>query len=190
MLLIYLSMLEDQDDAERFERIYDKYRSSMSKIAFAILRDEELAFNAVSSSFVSIAKNMKSLPTEDDEDYERSYIHKIVKHAAIDEARKKKQTTYSLNLDIYHSQLSDSSPEDKVIQDERLQALLNVIKSMPDSNRDVLIMRYVNEFTATEIAKILNMPLNTVKSKIQRGTITLRKAISEIYKSDEVREHV
>ena len=56
-MLIYLSMIESQDDGHRFERIYERYRNLMYHVAYRILRNPQDAEDAVHQAFVSIIQN-------------------------------------------------------------------------------------------------------------------------------------
>ncbi len=47
--------------------------------------------------------------------------------------------------------------------------VIEIINTLPDSMRDVMILRYLQEYTYKEISETLNIPLNTVKSHLFRG---------------------
>ena len=83
MLSLYLAMIDIKDEKTRFERIYNKYRDSLIRYAITILDNEDVAIDAVHAALVSIAKNIKSLPDETDEDGEKSYIYIAVKELLI-----------------------------------------------------------------------------------------------------------
>lgn len=59
MLSFYLSMLEADEDKNKFEELYMKYRDDMYNIAFSILHNCEDAEDAVHDTFVSIANNFE-----------------------------------------------------------------------------------------------------------------------------------
>jgi len=61
MLVIYLSMLNGQEDKNKFELLYEKYRKLMFYIANNILNDEYLAEDAVHQTFIEILKNLDKI---------------------------------------------------------------------------------------------------------------------------------
>ncbi len=61
MLSLYLSMLEADEDKNKFEELYMKYRNDMYNIAFSILHNCEDAEDAVHDAFVSIANNFEKI---------------------------------------------------------------------------------------------------------------------------------
>ena len=61
MLSFYLSMLEADEDKNKFEELYRKHRNDMYNIAFSILHNCEDAEDAVHDAFVSIANNFEKI---------------------------------------------------------------------------------------------------------------------------------
>ena len=60
-MMIYLQMIETQEDRSVFERVYHRYRNMMYTVAYDILHNESDAEDAVHAAFVSIAEK-KSKP--------------------------------------------------------------------------------------------------------------------------------
>ena len=61
LLSIYLSLIDDDDDKDRFEELYKKYRIGMYKIAFSILHNNEDAEDAVHEAFLCIANKFQKI---------------------------------------------------------------------------------------------------------------------------------
>jgi len=61
-----------------------------------------------------------------------------------------------------------------LLLNERLRAL---VATLPDKPRMVMVMRYQEELMPEEIARILDMPVRTVKSHLQRSLAMLRQKI-------------
>ena len=66
MLAVYLSMIDDQDDKDKFEEIYNKFNKYMLHEANKLLNNPYDAEDVVHDTFVDIAKNIKLLRTESD----------------------------------------------------------------------------------------------------------------------------
>jgi len=59
--MIYLQMIESEDDKVKFEEIYRKYKSLMFYAANKILHNEQDAEDAVHMAFIKIAENIKKM---------------------------------------------------------------------------------------------------------------------------------
>ncbi|MEW6249269.1 MAG: sigma-70 family RNA polymerase sigma factor, partial [Planctomycetota bacterium] len=55
-----------------------------------------------------------------------------------------------------------------------LEELAGVLADLPEGQREVLLMRYVDELTLVEIAEALGIPLGTVKSRLHAAIAALR----------------
>ena len=177
MLSIYLAMLDDDGDKRRFETLYHKYRDAMITYAFSMLNNQDAAIDAVDSALYAIAKNIKSLPCDSDTTLEKAYIYKVLKNAALNEAKKLKRT---VNIDYYAEEfefVDHTTPADTLISYETLKKLTDYIKKMPDEYRDTLTLRYLHNLSCSEISVALGISINTVKSRVRRGTSMLHEKL-------------
>ena len=78
MLLIYLSMLDNQEDKNKFTLLYEKYRKIMFYIANQILNDEYSAEDALHDAFEIVIKNLHNI-SEIDCPQTKNYLIIIVK---------------------------------------------------------------------------------------------------------------
>ena len=69
------------------------------------------------------------------------------------------------------------SPEQSVIDKEKMQVLKNAIDSLPTVSKTAIMLRDINGLSYEEIAKIQNCSLGTVKSRINRARIQLKEII-------------
>jgi RNA polymerase sigma-70 factor (ECF subfamily) len=67
----------------------------------------------------------------------------------------------------------NASPGDPLLSD----VLRRLIASLPESPRAVMVLRYQEDLDPAEIADILDMPLGTVKSHLQRSLTLLREKL-------------
>lgn len=77
-----------------------------------------------------------------------------------------------------NKQVLESSPE--TVASSQLESKLEVLEDLDqleDIHKEVIILKYLQGFSQKEIARILNVPIGTVKSRMYRGLITLRKII-------------
>ncbi len=77
-----------------------------------------------------------------------------------------------------NKQVLESSPETVVSSPlESKFEVLEDLDQLEDIHKEVIILKYLQGFSQKEIARILNVPVGTVKSRMYRGLITLRKII-------------
>ena len=67
------------------------------------------------------------------------------------------------------AQLTDVTPEDEIIKDEVHQRLMGFIDELPSLYKDVMIKYMIDELEYEEIARELDLELNTVRTRIRRG---------------------
>lgn len=70
-----------------------------------------------------------------------------------------------------------TSPEGALLADAEAQALLAALGSLPEHQRDVILLRYTQDMSLAEIAKTLGIPVGTVKSRLSLSLKRLRAAL-------------
>ncbi|WP_163102473.1 sigma-70 family RNA polymerase sigma factor [Peribacillus alkalitolerans] len=120
------------------------------------------------------------------EDYEiqsiRGWLFKVAYHAFIDEKRKSNRLVLGQNLIEGLDQ--KSSPEQRIIEKEGLNLLLEVIHTLPEKEKHVLLLCDLNQLSYQEAADILELRLNTLKSHLHRG----RKKVMKMVKERKIQE--
>ncbi len=58
-MLFYLSLLDTEEEKSKFEQLYYQYRKLMYLCAWEVLRDEQLAEDAVHEAFIKLTKYLK-----------------------------------------------------------------------------------------------------------------------------------
>ena len=77
----------------------------------------------------------------------------------------------------------DTSPEAAVVATERRQKLLDVLRRLPDADREVITYRYLLELSEAETAAALDVPIGTAKSRLFRALNRLR---AEMQRAEEL----
>ena len=127
-----------------------------------------------------IWKNLKKYRKEENF---RTWIFSIARNAAIDFLRKKKSIIFS-DLEnesgIPAEEIFENSeplPDEIISFAEDKKILDKLMNKLPLFYREVLFLYYNNNFTFDEIGKIMNKPLNTVKSQHRRALIELKRLL-------------
>lgn len=119
-----------------------------------------------------------------DPKYEFStWLYAIGKNCAIDYIRKRRVSVEAGfggeggdGISNYGSEL-ENSPEDDMISNQEYSILLGYIDGLGDKYRRVAMLRFINELAYEEIAQKLDMPLNTVRTRLKRAKEILVKRV-------------
>jgi RNA polymerase sigma-70 factor (ECF subfamily) len=181
MLFIYLSMIETQEDTDKFTEIYNKHKSTMHSIAFSILKNTQDAEDAVQEAFLKLARNILKID-EVSSKKTKSFLVILIKNTAIDLYRKKhhEQDRVEPNEENDMNGLKSTDATDilsGIISVEGYRRLVGLIEEMSDTYKDTLKLRFVHEWTNGEIADLLDISKNAVEFRICHGRAMLIKSL-------------
>jgi RNA polymerase sigma-70 factor (ECF subfamily) len=108
----------------------------------------------------------------------KTYLSRILINTIKDHFKKKKLFTIPIISNITNSKKEKSS-YDILLQDETKKEIYRCINELNDDYKEVFILRDVMEYSYDEIADTLNLPLNTVKTRISRARKKVRELIDE-----------
>ena len=110
----------------------------------------------------------------------KTWIITISKNIHIDRLRKHKNNFNLLEVDDQNNLSEYSpSPEDDLINEQKLVSLKNKIQLLKPLYRKVIELRYLNDLSHKEIAKELNQPVNNVKVRVLRAKKILAEIINQ-----------
>ena len=176
MLSIYLALIDEPSDKEKFEQLYHDYQKLMLSTAMSVLHNAALTEEAVQESFLKIAKNISAFYSEDC-NKTVGLIVIIVRNTSIDILRKERREA-SLSYD--DKILADSSAPDVAnILNGEISEVLEIISSLDNSFCDVLTLKYVYGYQNTEIAKLLGITEQNAAVRLYRAKNALKTKLEE-----------
>ena len=89
-MLIYLSLLNTEEEKNKFEQIYSQYRLTMFYVAKSILKDDFLSEDAVHDAFINIAKSLDNI-SDAVSIRTKGYVVIIVRNICFNILKKQKQ---------------------------------------------------------------------------------------------------
>ena len=169
-------------DQAAFKRLRQKYHDAIFNLIYRIVRDKEEVEDLTQEAFI---KAFTSLPSFNEEYAFSTWLYKIATNNSIDYIRRKKLQTFSIDKPIeskdsdYSFELPDLSrgADQEMISSQRKKMIEDVINSLPAKYRQVILLRHVEEKDYQEIARILHLPLGTVKAHIFRAREMLYRAL-------------
>jgi RNA polymerase sigma-70 factor (ECF subfamily) len=171
--------LQTQDTAY-FTLLYDRYASKVYFKCLSLLKQEDLAKDAVQDIFTKILLSLSSFS-------ERSkfstWIYSITYNYCIDSLRKRKRGAELFTDDM--GDLPDVADEvtDEAIYTMEIDALREVLAKLPEGDKAVLMMKYQDDMSIKEIAEALNRTESSTKMKIMRAKNRAFELYQQIMKS-------
>lgn len=74
---------------------------------------------------------------------------------------------------------ADDRPEDVLLADDETRQVIEALATLPDHQREAVVLRYYQGLSHVEIAEALNIPTGTVKSRLSNGLSRLRELLGE-----------
>ena len=170
-MLIYLQMIETEEEQSKFEVIYHEYFPLMFHIAYQILRHQQDAEDAVHQAFVSIAENITKIDQPLSPQTKRS-VAVIAENKAIDVHRKSQRHPIT--------SLEDVSPGIGIpVEYDGDDELVKCILELNPLQRQVIWLKYHYGYSLREISSMLKISLPWAIQLDQRAKKKLKKLYEE-----------
>ena len=167
-----------QRDQGAFAQLLEKYRSSLMTHILKYVSVVEAAADICQSSFEKAFMNIERYNPQ----YAFStWLYNIAQNEAIDHLRRSRATINSVPISSEREALevmAGSSPEEDFIIVQAVRELVESIQNLPEGYRQVAELRFIKDFAYEDIARTLNLPLGTVKTRINRSRKLLEKMVN------------
>lgn len=174
-------------DSDAFSALILSYEKRMYGFALRMLKSPEEAEDALQEALL---KAYSKLNTYHGDASFSTWLYTILNRLCLDILRKKKRTGEETFLSLnqtskededYELQIEDSAPtpEEAYHKKETMRALMEGIQKLSDEHRAVILMRDIDGLDYEAIAKITGTTLGTVKSRLNRARVNLRKILEE-----------
>ena len=160
-----LIKLANKGDPNAFETLYYRYRDWVYHLAWRFTGNQEQALDVLQETFIYLLKKFPGFKLTA---RMTTFLYPVVKHLSLAIGRGNR---HQINLDECLNELPSPVPKDVHSCQSDLAAVLAVL---PNKQQEVILMRFVDGMKIVEIAKALNIPVGTVKSRLHNGLQTLR----------------
>ena len=178
MLVMYLSLLDTEEQRDKFEYIYNLYKGMMYNIAFSVAKDHFIAEDIVHETFLNLIRIIDDVRI--DSERETGKFLKIITHnQAVDHIRKlDRSQTWNNEALEFKMKGTTSDPESIVIERSSLDRLVSLVSEMDALYRTPLVLR-VQGYKISEIANILDAKPQTIKVRLHRARKMLLAELEE-----------
>jgi RNA polymerase sigma-70 factor (ECF subfamily) len=165
-----------------FEEFVDLHQSMVFSLAWRLTGDRGLAEELAQDVFLELDRHLQRLGSAN---HARYWLRQVTLHRSADALRRKRTKAASLGTDLWveleerHVLVEPLDMDEYSPLGRRIEELL---AALPDSQRAAIVLRYQEDMTPDEIAVMMQAPLATVKSNLQRGLKLLRTKASQTLK--------
>jgi RNA polymerase sigma-70 factor (ECF subfamily) len=151
-------------DEGAFEAIYGRYRDWAINLAFRFTGDHHLALDVMQDVFVYLAGRFPGFELTAQL---RTFLYPAVRHTAL-AARRRRHRSPTISEPPMAACVFASRPSDDLLP------LAEAMDSLPAGQREIIILRFADELSLEEIARAVEIPLGTVKSRLHHALRALR----------------
>ncbi len=172
-------------DMEAFSQLVAIYEKKAFNFAYRMLHDYGEAEDATQEAFLKV---FDKIDTFNGKSSFSTWFFTVLNNLCLDMLRKRSRSAGAVSLnqtttedDEYELQVEDNSPGpyEQLQKKNAKEVLEQALTLISDEHRAVIVMREINEMEYEEIAQILGVSLGTVKSRISRARLALRKILEE-----------
>lgn len=168
-------LVGDRDAFEEFVRRQSKW---VRGIVFGVLGDVDRVDDVCQQVWTTVWRQASTLQQPQ---RWRSWLYRLARNAAMDAGREITRRR-KLQRRIQHEYGSGSvapAPHRSIQSDERTQALLQAITALPALYREPFVLRHLQNWSYREIAEVMEMPVDTVETRLVRARRHLREALKD-----------
>jgi RNA polymerase sigma-70 factor (ECF subfamily) len=166
-------------DSAAWEQVVHEYSRRVFNLAYRFTGRHESAEDLTQEVFVRVYRSLDQYDPQAGD--LANWLMRLARNLVIDDYRRRCRTPTDMGDDIgdheYHLESRHDAPDRGVERFERAKQVHAAIGRLQPDLRECVILRDIEELTYQEIVDILDIPIGTVKSRINRGRIELAKIL-------------
>ena len=178
-----------EDEPGAFEAFVDAFGDRIFGFSFRMCREREDARDVLQDTLLQAFRRLKDL---EHPDALKTWLFRVAANACRMKRRKRKfEPALELSLEelaprdgaVAEPEIPDVAdlPDEEASRAEDRQRVHEAIRELPSPYRMVLVLRDIEQFTAPEVAEILDLPLSTIKMRLHRARLKVRKILESAY---------
>jgi RNA polymerase sigma-70 factor (ECF subfamily) len=166
-----------------FDILLERHKQNVFNYIFFIVKDKDLADDIFQDTFIKAIVNIKQGRYTENGKF-RAWISRIAHNLIIDHFRQEKNENTVSNDDapidlLNNPSLCDETVEDRLIFDQITSDVRKLVTYLPESQREVLEMRYYQDMSFKEIAEQTGVSINTALGRMRYAILNVRKMAEE-----------
>lgn len=165
-----------QQDRAAFETLYKLISSKLLGVVLRIIPQRSLAEDVLHDTFLKIWRAAHQF--DPNRASAMSWAATIARNAAIDHKRRRKEI--DLPDEVLNFQMEKDSHSNQPSGDEATRLTLqHCLSKLEETQRQCVVLAYCQGLSREELSEQLDAPVNTVKTWIRRGLLSLRECVSQ-----------
>lgn len=175
-----LMPLVGRKDPEAFAVLYDRHGGAAYSLAYRIVGDRAAAEEVTQEAFISVWRSGARFDAA--RGSVRSWLLSVVRNRAIDFLRSRAGKAPKLTFDddsVLEQRPAAERTDEEALRRETAAELRGAIGKLPGEQSKVIELAYFGGFSHSEIARILGLPMGTVKGRMRLGLEKIRGELAE-----------
>jgi RNA polymerase sigma-70 factor (ECF subfamily) len=175
-----LMPLVGRKDPEAFEVLFDRHGGAAYSLAYRVVGDRAAAEEVTQEAFISVWRSGARFDAA--RGSVRSWLLSVVRNRAIDFLRSRAGKAPKLTFDddsVLEQRPARERTEEEALQRETSAELQGALGKLPGEQSKVIELAYFGGFSHSEIARMLNLPMGTVKGRMRLGLEKIRGDLAE-----------
>lgn len=156
-------------DQFAFAELVREHQAMVFSLAYRVLQNRELAEDVAQEIFLQLYQNLSAIQSPSHLVF---YLRKVAMHRCIDQTRRRRHRP-QISLDDAPEPAAVASSSDPMLA----EILRKLVAALPEVPRMIVTLRYQEDLGPAEIAEVMELPVNTVKSHLRRSLALLREKI-------------
>jgi RNA polymerase sigma-70 factor (ECF subfamily) len=172
-----------QGNNEAFDFLLRKYEEKLFAYIIRVVKNEDIANDIFQDTFVKAIMTIKQGRYTESGKFP-AWITRIAHNLIIDFYRQEKsenlQSADDADVDLLNrKELAEETIEDIIVSRQQMEDVKFLLELLPDSQREVLTMRYYRNMSFKEIAEATDVSINTALGRMRYGILNLRRLATE-----------
>lgn len=163
-------------DPDAWDALFRRYQLPLYAYVQELVRDEQGSLDIVQETFIAAARHIGSLRSDAKFG---SWLFGIAHQKVLQRWRRPDRSTPLDQAAVDALAGSDPSPADAVVRREDEEEFMQQLDQLPEAQRNVLLLHFLEDFSLEEIAGITGVPVGTVKSRMHHAKRALRDLMTE-----------
>lgn len=170
-------------DRDAFNELVTEYQSKVINIAYGILSDADDAADAAQEVFIRVYRSIGNFKEQSSLS---TWIYRITVNVCADLLRKNNKHNNNLSINAHMDSDSEQefdikdesiSPAEQAELNETQREVWNAISALKEEHRVILTLFDIHGFPYDKISDMLDIPIGTVKSRLSRARLALKKEL-------------
>jgi len=167
-----LMLMYCEGDADAFDVLFDRHRAPVYNFARVMLNGAEGAEDVLQETFISVARASKTYQARG---RFRAWMMRIARNFClnrIEAVRARRRLMARSSLDVVEPPHEPDTSE-RLVRSEEVKLLRHLVSELPERQREAIVLHTFEGMSYREMAEVLDVPVNTLKTLVHRARATL-----------------